>query len=239
MSGFNDLEGADAGRAVFRRSVAGPVRAALAALDAFLRPHSIAVVGASTDPNTIAGLLFANLVDSHFGGVVLPVNKKHPTVQGIAAYPDLASCPVVPDLVIVCVPASPFPGVVAQAGVLGVKAVCVISAGFAETGKRRGGSPGRPRAGGPSGRCEARRPELHGDTQWYRRRKVQRDLQPGSSPGQAGRRFSASRARSGLLCWKRRRSRSGDQVGSYRSATAPILQVTSCSCTGVRIPPPT
>ena len=105
-----------------------------AALDAFLRPHAIAVVGASADPNTIAGLLFGNLVDSHFGGVVLPVNKKHPTVQGIAAYPDLVSCPVVPDLVIVCVPASAVPGVVAQAGALGVKAVCVISAGFAETG---------------------------------------------------------------------------------------------------------
>jgi len=105
-----------------------------AALDAFLRPHAIAVVGASADPNTIAGLLFGNLVDSHFGGVVLPVNKKHPTVQGIAAYPDLVSCPVVPDLVIVCVPASAVPGVVAQVGALGVKAVCVISAGFAETG---------------------------------------------------------------------------------------------------------
>ena len=107
---------------------------AQAALDAFLRPHSIAVVGASADPNTIAGLLFANLVDSHFDGVVLPVNKKHRTVQGIAAYPDLASCPLVPDLVIICVPAAVVPGVVAQAGALGVTAACVISAGFAETG---------------------------------------------------------------------------------------------------------
>ncbi|MGD0875015.1 MAG: acetate--CoA ligase family protein [Acidimicrobiales bacterium] len=105
-----------------------------AALDAFLRPHSIAVVGASSDPNTIAGLLFCNLVDSHFAGVVLPVNRSHPTVQGIAAYPDLASCPVVPDLVIVCVPAPAVPSVVAQAGLLGVTAACVISAGFAETG---------------------------------------------------------------------------------------------------------
>jgi len=77
-------------------------------------PHSIAVVGASSDPNTIAGLLFCNLVDSHFAGVVLPVNRSHPTVQGIAAYPDLASCPVVPDLVIVCVPAPAVPSVVAK-----------------------------------------------------------------------------------------------------------------------------
>ena len=38
-------------------------------------------------------------------------------------------------LVFVCVPAAAVPGVVAQAGALGVKAVCVISAGFAETGR--------------------------------------------------------------------------------------------------------
>ena len=133
--GIHTLEGADAetGR-YLDAELQDRSRTAQAALDAFLRPHSIAVVGASADPNTIAGLLFGNLVDSHFGGVVLPVNKKHPTVQGIAAYPDLASCPVVPDLVIVCVPASAVPGVVAQAGALGVRAVCVISAGFAETG---------------------------------------------------------------------------------------------------------
>ena len=66
---------------------------------------------------------------------MLPVNNKHAGVQGLAAYPDLASCPVVPDLVIVCVPAAAGLGaVVAEAGDLGVSAVCVISAGFAETG---------------------------------------------------------------------------------------------------------
>jgi len=89
-----------------RRRAAGPVERRTGRAGRVLRPHAIAVVGASADPDTIAGLLFGNLVDSHFGGVVLPVNKKHPTVQGIAAYPDLASCPVVPDLVVVCVPAS-------------------------------------------------------------------------------------------------------------------------------------
>jgi acyl-CoA synthetase (NDP forming) len=103
-------------------------------LDAFLHPGAIAVVGASTDPNTLSGMLFANLVNSGFSGTVLPVNKNHSQVQGIAAYPDLASCPVVPDLVVVCLPAPAVAAVVAQAGDLGIKAVCVISAGFAEVG---------------------------------------------------------------------------------------------------------
>ena len=67
-------------------------------------------------------------------GTVLPVNRSHPEVQGVAAYPDLASCPIVPDLVIICVPAPAVAGVIRQAGDLGVAAVCIISAGFAETG---------------------------------------------------------------------------------------------------------
>jgi acyl-CoA synthetase (NDP forming) len=103
-------------------------------LDAFLHPDAVAVVGASSDPNTLSGMLFANLVASRFSGTLLPVNKNHPLVQGLAAYPDLASCPVVPDLVVVCVPARFVAGVVAEAGELGIKAVCVISAGFAEVG---------------------------------------------------------------------------------------------------------
>ncbi|HEX9259317.1 MAG TPA: acetate--CoA ligase family protein, partial [Acidimicrobiales bacterium] len=104
------------------------------ALDAFSCPRTIAVVGASGDPTTIAGLLFSNLLDSGFDGVVLPVNPRRAEVRGITAYPDLATCPVVPDLVVVCVPADAAIDVVAQAGEIGVKAACVISAGFAEIG---------------------------------------------------------------------------------------------------------
>ena len=104
------------------------------ALDGFSTPHAIAVVGASGNPATIAGLLFGNLVDSGFGGVVLPINPHHAEVRGITAFPDLASCPVTPDLVVVCVPADAVADVVAQAGDLGIGAACVISAGFAEVG---------------------------------------------------------------------------------------------------------
>ena len=103
-------------------------------LDGFSSPRSIAVVGASGDPTTIAGLLFGNLLDSGFGGSVLPINPRHPEVRGIAAFPDLASCPVRPDLVVVCVRADLVADVVSQAGDLGIGAVCVISAGFAEVG---------------------------------------------------------------------------------------------------------
>ncbi len=104
------------------------------ALDAALHPRAIAVVGAGSGRETIGGLLWGNLVDSRFEGTILPVNRQHAVVQGITAYPDLGACPVRPDLVVVCVPAPAALPVVEQAAALGVPAVCVISAGFAETG---------------------------------------------------------------------------------------------------------
>jgi acetate---CoA ligase (ADP-forming) len=71
-------------------------------------------------------------------GPVYPVNPRHQVLHGVTCYPDLASCPTRPDLAVVAVPAPLVAGVVDQAGAQGVRAVCVISAGFAEVG-----GPGR------------------------------------------------------------------------------------------------
>lgn len=109
--------------------------AAQAALSVFLRPERIAVVGASRDRDAIGGLVFANLLAGRFDGVVYPVNHTAAAVQGVAAYRCLSDCPTVPELVVICVPADVVAEVVDEAGKLGVRAVCVISAGFAEIGE--------------------------------------------------------------------------------------------------------
>jgi acyl-CoA synthetase (NDP forming)/GNAT superfamily N-acetyltransferase len=108
--------------------------AAHVALDPFLRPRSIAVVGASDSHTSIGGLVFSHLLASGFNGALYPVNPHHQTVQGVTACPDLTACAQRPDLVIVAVPAPLVAGIIDQAGGLGIHAVCVISAGFAEVG---------------------------------------------------------------------------------------------------------
>ncbi len=108
--------------------------AARVALDHFLAPRSIAVVGASDDRTSIGGLLFANLRASGYDGDLYPVNPHHDVVQGVTSVADLSACARRPDLVVVAVPAPLVGGIVDQAGELGVRAVCVISAGFAEVG---------------------------------------------------------------------------------------------------------
>ena len=109
--------------------------AAKAALNRFFRPERVAVVGASRDRTSIGGLVFGHLLGGGFTGVVYPVNPNSPYVQGVAAYTSLTQCPQVPDLVMVCVPAPLVNDVVDEAGELGVKAVCIISAGFSEAGE--------------------------------------------------------------------------------------------------------
>ncbi len=108
--------------------------AASLAVEPFLRPGSVAVVGASDKPTSIGGLILSNLLASGFTGTLYAVNPRHQNVQGLLSYPDLAACPAPPELVIVAVPAPLVAGIVDQAGANGVRAVCVISAGFAEVG---------------------------------------------------------------------------------------------------------
>ena len=109
-------------------------QAAVAALSAVLKPRSIAVIGASRDPKTIGGLVFANLLAGGFEGPVYPVNPSASYVQSVAAYKAVGDCPTVPDMVLVCVPAAHVTGVVEQAAKLGTKAAVIISAGFNEAG---------------------------------------------------------------------------------------------------------
>ncbi|HZU19514.1 MAG TPA: GNAT family N-acetyltransferase [Candidatus Dormibacteraeota bacterium] len=107
---------------------------AIAALRWFLEPRSIAVVGASRHRGTIGGEVFHNLLESGFPGPVYPVSP-HPVVQSVAAYPDLGRVPGPVDLAVVVVPAAKVAEVARACAARGVRALVVISAGFAESGE--------------------------------------------------------------------------------------------------------
>ncbi|MBY5161831.1 bifunctional GNAT family N-acetyltransferase/acetate--CoA ligase family protein [Salsipaludibacter albus] len=109
--------------------------AARAAVHRFLRPSSVAVVGASRDPDSLSGMLLANLVAGEFAGPVFPVNPHTSEVAGLASHARLADLPQVPELVVVTLPAPLVNDVVDEAAALGVHAVCIISAGFADDGE--------------------------------------------------------------------------------------------------------
>lgn len=101
-------------------------------LEAFFHPRSVALIGATEREGSVGRAIWENL--HGFSGEVFPVNAKRPEVFGVKAFPNLAALPEVPDLVVVVTPAVTVPQIVEEAGLAGVKAIVVISAGFKETG---------------------------------------------------------------------------------------------------------
>jgi acyl-CoA synthetase (NDP forming) len=103
-------------------------------LSPLLSPGSVAVVGASLDPTRIGGRPIAYMLSRGYAGAIYPVNPNRAEIQGLQAYPDIASLPATPDVAIVAVPATQVVATIAALGAKGVKAAIVFSAGFAETG---------------------------------------------------------------------------------------------------------
>jgi succinyl-CoA synthetase alpha subunit/RimJ/RimL family protein N-acetyltransferase len=108
--------------------------ATIASLRSFLKPRSIAVIGASQRQGSIGNKLFRNLLQQGFDGVLYPVNPKAEVVASVRAYPSVLDIPGEVDLAVVIVPAEIVQQVMQQCGRKGVRGVVVISAGFAESG---------------------------------------------------------------------------------------------------------
>ena len=109
-------------------------RAAVASLRPFFAPSSVAVLGASRRRDSIGGLLYRNIIAGEFDGVAYPVNPSGDAVAGIRGYRSVEELPETPDLAVVCLPARHVLAGVEDALRRGTRALCVISAGFAEVG---------------------------------------------------------------------------------------------------------
>jgi acetyl coenzyme A synthetase (ADP forming)-like protein len=106
----------------------------VASLRPFFEARSVAVVGASSRRGTIGGELFRNILAGGFVGAAYPVNRGGEPVGGVRGYASVAGIGESVDLAVVCVPATAVLDAVRDALDTGVRAICVISAGFAEVG---------------------------------------------------------------------------------------------------------
>jgi acetyl coenzyme A synthetase (ADP forming)-like protein len=110
--------------------------AAVAALRSVLEPRSVAVIGASQRPDAVGAQLLRNLLRLEFRGAVYAVNERADVVQSLRAYRSVAEIPGSVDLAVVAVPADAVIDVARECGAAGVRALVVVSAGFAETGEQ-------------------------------------------------------------------------------------------------------
>jgi acetyl coenzyme A synthetase (ADP forming)-like protein len=109
--------------------------ATVASLVPFFKPRSVAVVGASRKPASIGRRILTNLLEAPFQGEVYAINPNADEVAGLKAYPSLASVPGPVDLAIIAVPRQASLEAVRACGEKGVRALVIITAGFAETGE--------------------------------------------------------------------------------------------------------
>jgi len=105
-----------------------------ASLRPFFEPSCVAVIGASARRGSIGGELFRNVLAADFAGSAYPVNRGGEPVAGVHGYTRVAEIPDKVELVIVCLPGEHVLAAAQEAFEAGVRAICVISAGFAEIG---------------------------------------------------------------------------------------------------------
>ncbi len=103
-------------------------------LTPLLYPRSIAVIGASTQPDKVGGMPIRLLRELGYGGRIYPVNPAAAEVQGLRAYDSLSAVGEAVDLAIVAVPAGASESVMAQLADNGTRAAVYFTSGFAETG---------------------------------------------------------------------------------------------------------
>ena len=121
-----------------RRAKRREAVAEAASMSVILRPRVIAVVGAGRRAGSPGHEVVRSLLAGDVAGTVYPVNPKAHSICGVPAFPDLSSLPERVDLAIVAVPAENVLKVLEEAALNGVRAVTIITAGFAETGRGRG-----------------------------------------------------------------------------------------------------
>ncbi len=108
--------------------------AVAASLQPFFEPRSVAVFGASPRRGTIGGELFRNILAGDYSGASYPINRSGESVGGVRGYASITDVPDAVDLAVICVPAASVLDVAESALRKGVRALLVISAGFAEVG---------------------------------------------------------------------------------------------------------
>jgi acetyl coenzyme A synthetase (ADP forming)-like protein len=104
------------------------------ALELCFSPRAVAIFGASRQRRKLGSEILHNLIATGFTGPIVPVHPVANELQGLAAYPTLAAYPNEVDLAVVAVPAPQVEPVVDQCLAKGVKAICIITAGFGECG---------------------------------------------------------------------------------------------------------
>jgi acyl-CoA synthetase (NDP forming) len=102
-------------------------------LDAFFKPQSIAIIGATNKPGSLGYSLTKNVLDTYTGKVYL-VNVKGGFFNDKKIYKTILDIEENIDLALIITPSYTVPQIISECGVKGVKGAIIFSGGFSEIG---------------------------------------------------------------------------------------------------------
>ena len=105
-----------------------------APFSAFMRPRSVAIVGASARPGTWGYLLVTRLMGSGFRGAIYPVNQRGEPIAGLRTYASIRDIPDAVELAVLMIRPDAMAAALDDCGRSGVRAAIGLTTGFAETG---------------------------------------------------------------------------------------------------------
>jgi acyl-CoA synthetase (NDP forming) len=106
-------------------------------IDDLFNSRSVAVVGVPRAMK-VGRVFLTALLDQGFGGNIYPVNPSASEIDGLKTYPAVGDIPGPVDLAIILVPLEHSLDVVRECAAKGIKGAVLFTAGYSETGTRKG-----------------------------------------------------------------------------------------------------
>jgi len=98
-------------------------------------PNSIAIIGASRSKEKLGHVILSNLIRAGYKGKLFPVNPAGGEILETPVFESISKLPQAPDLGIIALPREQVLGAMKELAEANVSAICVIAAGFRETGR--------------------------------------------------------------------------------------------------------
>jgi acetate---CoA ligase (ADP-forming) len=107
-------------------------------LEPIMYAKSVAIIGASENPEKVGHVILQNYIDSGYDGKIFPINiNSTGKIMGIKSFKSILDVKQKIDCAVIAVPAAIVPQVMEECGKAGVKGAVVVSGGFAEVGETK------------------------------------------------------------------------------------------------------
>jgi acyl-CoA synthetase (NDP forming) len=110
-------------------------RPATSAVERLIRPRTVAIVGASSDPSRTAGRPLSYLLKHGYTGTIYPVNPRATSIEGVPCYSSIDALPSAPDVGMVLVGPDRVAEAVRELARIGTASAVVLAGGYAEVGE--------------------------------------------------------------------------------------------------------